>query len=535
MLRLLIVDDEPDIADSLYTLLQERFPFELDLYKAYSGKKALEWLKRGKFDLVLTDIRMPVLSGMELHKHIRRLWPRCRVIFLTGHSEFDYVYEAISHDNTSYLLKTEGHEVILETVHHAISEIEGEQQIEGLMVKAMQHMEQSLPLLQNELLTDLLHGEADDALERGRQFAELRIPLHAEMPVLLMASRLVRTAAALPPVTKAQLHTGMKVILEQYGYSQLQMSYVFIDKNTMIWFVQPAARDTEAGGMPWDEVPLAVQEVAEHMEIECLQSFATPLLFLLDRSPCGWDEVADRWALLRHELDRQSGNQNGLIQAAFDENEYTRARILRKAEQLGDYLAASQENDFMREWEWFVSQSTQTELIHSSLSLLFLRHMHRFNQQERLAVRTNLQPLLQQAELQMDAEQLLGYYLDLAMVIFELQRQELTERRDHTIERIKQYIQEHLGEDLSLVRLSELVQLNPSYLSRAFKKATGMNLLSYIHETKLKEASRLLLHSDMKIHEISRVLGFVSPPHFTRFFKKASGHPPQDYRNLEER
>lgn len=121
------------------------------------------------------------------------------------------------------------------------------------------------------------------------------------------------------------------------------------------------------------------------------------------------------------------------------------------------------------------------------------------------------------------------------MTIFEMQQQDQAERRDRTIDLVKSYIHDHLGEDLSLVRLSEIVQWNPSYLSRAFKKVTGTNVLTYIHEAKLKEAMRMLLQPDLKIHEISAALGFISPPHFTRFFKKASGYTPQDYRSLEER
>jgi two-component system response regulator YesN len=245
MLRLLIVDDEPDIADGLYTLLQERFPVEFELYKAYSGKTALEWLRRGRFDIVMTDIRMPVLGGMELHKHIRRLWPRCKVVFLTGHSEFDYVYEAIHYDNTSYLLKTEGHDTILDTIGKLAEDIAGEQQIEGLMVKAMQQMEQTLPLLQNELLSELLYGESFDRRSRSDQFEELGIPLDPKRPVLLMMAKLIELDSGSRQTGKAQLHAGMKVIEEQYGYSHLHMKYIFVDKETMVWYIQPAASHLE--------------------------------------------------------------------------------------------------------------------------------------------------------------------------------------------------------------------------------------------------------------------------------------------------
>ncbi|QNK57815.1 response regulator [Paenibacillus sp. PAMC21692] len=533
MLRLLIVDDEPDIADGLYTLLEERFPFELELYKAYSGKTALEWIRRGKFDIVLTDIRMPVLSGLELHKHIRRLWPRCKVVFLTGHSEFDYVYEAIQYDNTSYLLKTEGHETIMETIGKLTEDIAGERQIEGLMAKAMQQMEQSLPLLQNELLSELLHGEADVMPDLAGQFEELRMPLDPRRPVLLMMAKLMASDRGAWKAGKTQLHAGMKAIEDQYGYSRLLMRYIFVGKDTIAWFVQPpASNPDEQPEEPamWSDIQLAVRDYAENAEGVFLRSFDISLFCLLDRSPCEWEDIADRWAMLEHECNRQAGDRNGLVQVEFDETELYRAKMLRKSDLMGDYLAAGQEEALDAEWKHFTAEPVRIESVYAALSLVFLRHIHRFNLHERLSAHIDLSPLLQPSGLPLDSASLIGYYSRLAQTIFELQRQDQTERRDRTIDLLKGYIRDHLGDDLSLMRLSEVAEWNPSYLSRAFKKATGTNVLAYIHETKLKEAMRLLLQPDMKIHEISATLGFISPPHFTRFFKKASGFTPQDYR-----
>jgi two-component system response regulator YesN len=67
----------------------------LDIYRAYSAIEGLEWLNRTKIDIVLTDIRMPGMSGLELHERVVRQWPRCRVIFLTGFTQFNYIQTAM--------------------------------------------------------------------------------------------------------------------------------------------------------------------------------------------------------------------------------------------------------------------------------------------------------------------------------------------------------------------------------------------------------------------------------------------------------
>lgn len=81
MYRLLIVDDEEIITEALYEVLSQSMREELDICKAFSAKEALRWLARTRVDIVLTDIRMPGMSGIELMEEIKTYWPRCRIIF----------------------------------------------------------------------------------------------------------------------------------------------------------------------------------------------------------------------------------------------------------------------------------------------------------------------------------------------------------------------------------------------------------------------------------------------------------------------
>src|SRR5450756_1174096 len=102
MFRVLVVDDEAMIADGLHDELMLNAELDLDVYKAYSGRSALELLAMHRFDIVVTDIRMPGMDGMALLEKIRASWPECRVIFLTGHREFDYAYKAIQYKGLQY-------------------------------------------------------------------------------------------------------------------------------------------------------------------------------------------------------------------------------------------------------------------------------------------------------------------------------------------------------------------------------------------------------------------------------------------------
>ncbi len=93
MYSVLVVDDEDFVVDNLSGLLESRT--ELNVCRAYSAAEALAWLRRSKIDIVVADIEMPWMNGIELAEKVKMNWPYCKVIFLTAHAEFNYAFEAI--------------------------------------------------------------------------------------------------------------------------------------------------------------------------------------------------------------------------------------------------------------------------------------------------------------------------------------------------------------------------------------------------------------------------------------------------------
>lgn len=81
MLRLLIVDNEEIIVNHLFEVFRGMEHLGLDVYKAYSGEEAIEWLHRTRMDIVLTDIDMPNINGLQLMDEIFKQWPQCKIIF----------------------------------------------------------------------------------------------------------------------------------------------------------------------------------------------------------------------------------------------------------------------------------------------------------------------------------------------------------------------------------------------------------------------------------------------------------------------
>lgn len=180
MYRLLIVDDEDIITDGLYEVFNRYHPERLDVCKAYSAKEALDWMSRTRIDIVLTDIAMPGMNGLELSEEIQKYWPRCRVVFLTGHSEFEYAYRAIQMTNVRYVLKTEGYGKVIDTVQAVLDEMDRARHDSLLLEQSREQLLAYRFMAQGDYMRHLLQNSrvlCRDAEVMVREFGKLDIGL----------------------------------------------------------------------------------------------------------------------------------------------------------------------------------------------------------------------------------------------------------------------------------------------------------------------------------------------------------------------
>ena len=123
MYKLLIVDDEPLVVDGLCTIIQDVEMQGIEIYTAYSARQAIEALAKTKIDIIISDIVMPGMSGLELQTHVKNNGQDAN-LFSYRHSNFDYVQQAMKNDGIDYILKN-GHENnIGKALRKAINKIE---------------------------------------------------------------------------------------------------------------------------------------------------------------------------------------------------------------------------------------------------------------------------------------------------------------------------------------------------------------------------------------------------------------------------
>ena len=224
MYRLLIVDDEKDILEWLEELFIDRTMLgeELEVYTAQSGSKALALLDKIRFDVVLSDIKMPGINGIELFKRIKINWPKCRIVFLTGHRNFDYVYEVIQSQGVRYILKTESDEVIVQNIESALHDIEDELSNKEVVNQAREQLEKYNLVIQKDYFNQLLEEEVD-LIEIRQGMDDLNLPLCIDLPMIMVVGRFDNLKENISCIERYETYENIKSIMAENISSEFNM------------------------------------------------------------------------------------------------------------------------------------------------------------------------------------------------------------------------------------------------------------------------------------------------------------------------
>lgn len=540
MRRILIVDDELFILNGLSGIMKEADFVDLEVCKASSADEAIEWLHRATIDIVLTDICMPGMDGLELQQHIIRQWPRCKVIFLTGHDEFSYIKEAIHHRAVDYILKTEGDEAVLGAVRRALGELDSEMEREAQLEQAQSRLQVALPSLQNEFLTELLQGEFPMGRRLQEQFDALNLQLTDSRPVLLLLAR-VDEWLAYGTADKALLLFAVQNIADEYLNDAVATQSFVYEKTRIAWFIQPMGESQSEEELP--RLIRFVHGTAERIQQTCKELLKLKVSFAASSAFCTWSLVSNRHDALRRAMRRSFGAGYELLMTEQSAEElldnapveWQMKRVCKLTDELGLLLESGQREVFRHK----LAELMNDELLIGDADLrlaaayrllsMFMTFLANEGLLKPLLGSRNMDSLLK-LETHVSWEQTMLLFAELGETVF-LRKDGISKQYGKSlVHRLRQYIDANLSGDLSVIRLGEVVSLNASYLSRLYKQLTGESLSDTIMSTRLSAASRKLRETDDKVQDIAAQVGFESAAYFNRFFKKASGLTPQEYR-----
>lgn len=544
MFRLLIVDDVPLIADGLMDMLSRKEELGLELYTAYSAFEALHILSRTKIDIVLTDIQMPVKSGIDLLREIRQQWPRCKVIFLTSYNNFQYAQELISLGGFDYVLKPQGDSRIVTAVKKAQEALLADMRDVQLVERANQQLLMANAALQREYMVEMIDGLREAESSRVRHFEQWHIPLDPKCPVFMLVVRLDGWKAGMNASDRMLLTYAVSNVVNEYLNEGIRSLHIHYDKTRLVWFIQP--RQPGEDEQSWQRAYRFVYGTLDTIQHTCKELLQFRVSFLLGSRAVPWEEAAEQFQRMLFMLRRGIGVSEELL---MTEDEYIHMESASKLDMNGkwshfhigkysllyDYLCNGKPEPFFELFEDLLEQNRKEKddsfnlEICYFLTTIFLSYLNQRNIAAEVGAQFDLSGLYT-----MNESTLKGfdkYFRGLAELIFDGNWSDNHQRTNRIVTEIQQHIQHHIHDDLSLTRLGEVVHLNPAYLSRLYKLMTGVPLSDYITQMKLERAKQLLRGSHKKIHEIAALLGYNSSIAFIRFFKKLMNTTPQEYRD----
>ncbi len=363
MYRVLIVDDEPIIVNGIYQILQQAMHLELELYRAYHAYEALERLERTRIDLVVSDIRMPGMDGIELQEKILARCPWCKIVFLTGYNEFDYMQRALRNGGiVDYLLKNEDDELIVQAVEKALRQIEQQERAVERVRRADAKHQSALEVLRHSALLD---GGERDAETRRTRFAEAEIPLSADRSVWVMA---LRYDSELEERGREPLEYACSNIFGEF--LQPTCAYVSVqpEPGYNIWAVQPRSHtaedeSSEEAEKAWNNLVSRMPSIAEAAQEACREWLKLPVSLALGGRVCDWGDFGEEARRLCDWLKRSSSCGSELfLQGEAEPSESDGDSMPRMIRVVHEYVAANLDGE--------LSLTRLAELVHHSPTYL---------------------------------------------------------------------------------------------------------------------------------------------------------------------
>lgn len=526
-LRLCVIDDIKAVVNGI----ARQIPWETHGIRvvgtASNGEQGLDLIRRTEPHIVLTDIRMPRMNGLEMTRLILNEHPDTRIVFLSGYPDFEYAQEAVRLGAFDYIVKPFTPQKIIDVVLKAKAAVLEELGQQARLNDMERKLRESLPYLRQEYFQLLLQFPTTPELA-ARRWAFLGIPLESRRFIVMLVEidGFAGEMLSLPVQEVELIRFALQNILEETIASRTK-GVLFRDplNRFVAVFNPPAATTAEAlAELCLDHASRYAKRtisVGLGLEVEHIHeisfSYAQALEALSNTFYTGGNSV--------YSYRKADAPPPGVQRYSTEQEKELfyclRSGNARKAEELLDELfsqtsaASALPPDTVKAMNYelavLISRTFAEKLSPAEMEPL----------EEKLqAIRK--QPSLTLTDLQRRMKELCRSGCE------QVQRQQ-NEEAGQVVQRVMDYIREHLSENLTVSDYARLVYLSGSYFANLFKKVTGMTVGQFVTAERMERAKTLLLEG-MQVQEIAQSLGYEDRPYFSELFKKHTAMTPSEFK-----
>lgn len=518
MMRVFIADDEEIIRDGIRNCIEKaagRFVFAGE---APDGELALPMLMEMKPDVLITDIRMPFMDGLELARLVRRAMPWIRIVFLSGHDEFEYAQKAVSLRADAYLLKPIESGKLLCTLEEIAARTQQEQQQYLNAAQASGHNAQEAEVLREHFFNLLLSGEvsAADAAEQGRKWG-----------LSLTARQYLVCLVRMPQTQQAM------------GQVRALAAHAFADQQEILWFFRGSGRLILLiqGENPADTLERAY-EVAQNLRHEIRQFLGWDTLTAIGTPTERISSLPASYRNAKDALWSAAACAEGGVFGYSDLNPAQPSKgsfDFTAGSSLQEKLRHASPEDVEQLVNLYFGAADQQDM--QSLLYRYYLLMDLLVASARMAAELSSTEIVPpddpQAVLRRAAtlESTKAYARQVLERLTRLRYRHQNIRYGEEIQRAKAFIRASYADSgLSLHMVAAEVGFSPNHFSTIFSQETGQTFVEYLTQVRLDAAKALLREGGSRMGDIAFAVGYHEPHYFSYLFKKHIGITPRDYR-----
>jgi len=507
MYRVLIVDDEPSIREGMTTLIEwELYGFEV-CGTAANGREALAKADELQPDLMLVDIRMPGINGLELIERIREKDSICHFLILSGYSDFDYAKKAIGFRVDGYLLKPVDEKELCESLARIRDRL-----IEEKEQKRQQESE--VAWRGEQLIASVVTGTAGDSLTE-----ELWRPISQRLGLNWTSFRVALVEADL---TDEEESAGVGLLKSKWSRElDKERSFAFVTEP----YVGILLRADEQGEARWQEglsillnsekVPLFISvggKVDTFLDVR--HSYEQAVEGMRQRFVLGMGVIV---------RSDEAGEAQSSIEPS-DLDDY--------ADQLFLAMDIGNKDIAFRTVETLAERMTEARMTEETVkSYMAQMASVAFNKLAAANPKTftstqSFSPVISDIIRQRSLQSIVSH---LNQAIEATVRYSAEHSPETIIKQVEDFIRRHSNENLKLETIAELFNYNSSYLGKLFKTHTGEYFNTYLDKVRIEKAKELLAQG-LKVHQAAERVGYASVDYFHTKFKKYEGVSPSAFK-----
>ncbi|MCM3116028.1 response regulator [Neobacillus sp. MER 74] len=523
MMKVIIADDEIQIRKGFRMKVDwEEEGFQI-AGEASNGKEALELLGEMDIDLVLTDMRMPIMDGLELAKRCQQEFPNVKVIVLSGYSDFELVRGSMKEGVKDYLLKPVAPDELVESLQKIRKEIETERQKQVETAQMRQLVLSQLQEVQEQYLLYLVKEEwleLNLVIERLRQL-QLEQLVNKNAVVQFVTVE-IRESFGNPNRLK-ELWLPFQMLCKEISKEHIG-TYSFYDPSyaNMVHFLIRIDLNN-----PSNLVESLQRNVKRLLNLETVIGIGNVVTGLANFKT-GYISSLLAWS------QSQLGSQSQVIDAAI-----TKEEAFEFSPDFERKLTNAIENASFEAFRENIHSLLQGDGNQSILSFSFAANRVLFllgSLAKKYDIETNdIQKNIwncQQSIWELNSQsKVLENLLHLAQLIIEKVRLARFSNGKLIVDSVRNYLDQHYASEISLTLLSELFHINSAHLSETFKNYVGQNFSDYLVKIRMDKAQQFLRDKQLKIIDVANLVGFSNSGYFSTVFKKHVGQTPVEFRN----